>query len=128
MPKIRWTDLPANLRQHLFDRVAERQIPAEDLYKLKLWRSRSVVRVSSEDIPLERTAGEGEGSLTSCARTIEWVKCLSADVEGRRRWLRERRASGTRGRLDELLTSFGAPRQTSRSRERGSRRAAMAKN
>lgn len=28
----------------------------------------------------------------------------------------------------ELLTSFGAPRQTSRSRERGSRRAAMAKN
>ena len=24
------------LREHLFDRVAERQIPAEDLYKLKL--------------------------------------------------------------------------------------------
>ena len=27
------TDSPA-----LFDRVADRQIPAEDLYKLKLWR------------------------------------------------------------------------------------------
>jgi hypothetical protein len=26
------------LRQHLFDRVAGRQVPAEDLYKLKLWR------------------------------------------------------------------------------------------
>ncbi len=38
MPKIRWTDLPADLRQHLFDRVADRQISAEDLYKLKLWR------------------------------------------------------------------------------------------
>jgi hypothetical protein len=38
MPKIRWTDLPPSLRQHLFDRVAERQIPAEDLYKLELWR------------------------------------------------------------------------------------------
>lgn len=38
MPKIRWTDLPPTLRQHLFDRVADRQIPAEDLYKLKLWR------------------------------------------------------------------------------------------
>jgi len=38
MPKIRWTDLPPSLRQHLFDRVAERQIPADDLYKLKLWR------------------------------------------------------------------------------------------
>jgi hypothetical protein len=25
-------------RQHLFDRVAERDIRAEDLYKLKLWR------------------------------------------------------------------------------------------
>lgn len=38
MPKIRWTDLPPSLRQHLFDRVADRQISAEDLYKLKLWR------------------------------------------------------------------------------------------
>ena len=38
MPKIRWTDLPADLRQHLFDRVVDRQISAEDLYKLKLWR------------------------------------------------------------------------------------------
>lgn len=38
MPKIRWTDLPPSLRQHLFDRVAERQIAAEDLYRLKLWR------------------------------------------------------------------------------------------
>ena len=38
MPKVRWTKLPPSLREHLFDRVAERQIPAEDLYKLKLWR------------------------------------------------------------------------------------------
>jgi len=26
------------LRQHLFERVAERKITAEDLYQLKLWR------------------------------------------------------------------------------------------
>jgi hypothetical protein len=38
MPKIRWTDLPPSLRQHLFDRVADRRITAADLYKLKLWR------------------------------------------------------------------------------------------
>ena len=38
MPKIRWTDLLPVLRQHLFDRVADRQISPEDLYKLKLWR------------------------------------------------------------------------------------------
>jgi len=38
MPKIRWTDLPPDLRDHLFDRAAERKISAEDLYELKLWR------------------------------------------------------------------------------------------
>ncbi|MGB6835344.1 MAG: hypothetical protein WBE24_17945 [Candidatus Acidiferrum sp.] len=38
MPKIQWTNLPPGLRQHLFDRVAERKITAEDLYQLKLWR------------------------------------------------------------------------------------------
>ena len=38
MPKVRWTDLPPNLRRHLFDRVADRQIQAADLYALKLWR------------------------------------------------------------------------------------------
>jgi len=75
-----------------------------------------------------RQRGAASADVTVQTSPPEWVKCLSADVEGRRRWLRERRASGTRGRLDELLTSFGAPRQTSRSRERGSRRAAMAKN
>ncbi len=38
MPKIQWTSLPRALRQHLFDRLEDRQITAEDLYKLKLWR------------------------------------------------------------------------------------------
>ena len=38
MPKIQWTNLPAAIRQHLFDRLAERKITAEDLYRLKLWR------------------------------------------------------------------------------------------
>ena len=38
MPKIQWTNLPPALRDHLFDRLAQREIAAEDLYKLKLWR------------------------------------------------------------------------------------------
>jgi hypothetical protein len=38
MPKIEWTDLPPALRDHLFERLRERKIAAEDLYKLKLWR------------------------------------------------------------------------------------------
>jgi len=38
MPTIQWSDLPAALRDHLFERVRERKIAAEDLYALKLWR------------------------------------------------------------------------------------------
>jgi len=38
MPKIQWTDLPTALREHLFERVRERKIRAEDLYALKLRR------------------------------------------------------------------------------------------
>ena len=38
MAKIQWADLPPALRDHLFDRLRERKIMAEDLYRLKLWR------------------------------------------------------------------------------------------
>ena len=38
MPKIQWSDLPPALRDHLFQRRAERKITTEDLYRLKLWR------------------------------------------------------------------------------------------
>ena len=38
MPKIEWTNLPPALRDRLFERLRERTITPEDLYKLKLWR------------------------------------------------------------------------------------------
>ena len=38
MPRIQWADLPVALRDHLFDRAAERKIAPEDLYRLKQWR------------------------------------------------------------------------------------------
>src|ERR1700674_2615348 len=38
MPKIQGKNLPPPLPQHLFDRLEQRKITAEDLYKLKLWR------------------------------------------------------------------------------------------
>lgn len=41
MPKIQWNDLPPALRNHLLERARERQVSAEDLYKLKLWRESS---------------------------------------------------------------------------------------
>jgi len=34
MPKIQWTNLPPALRDHLFDRVRERKIDTEDLWRL----------------------------------------------------------------------------------------------
>jgi hypothetical protein len=38
MPRIRCSNLPPALRDHLFERLRERKITTEDLYKLKLWR------------------------------------------------------------------------------------------
>ena len=38
MPKIQWTNLPAEIRDHLLDRLRERKITTGDLYRLKLWR------------------------------------------------------------------------------------------
>lgn len=35
MPKIQWINLPPALQRHLFDRLEERRITADDLYKLK---------------------------------------------------------------------------------------------
>jgi hypothetical protein len=38
VPRIQWTSLPQALRDHLFERLLERKVSAEDLYQLKLWR------------------------------------------------------------------------------------------
>ena len=56
-----------------------------------------------------RQRGEVAAAADVIVRTSpgQWVKFVSADVEGRRRWLRKRRAKGTRQRLDELATAFG---------------------
>jgi hypothetical protein len=38
MPKIEsWDNLPANVRQHLMDRMRERTISINDLNQLRLW-------------------------------------------------------------------------------------------
>lgn len=38
MPKIQWTGLPPALTDHLFERLRERRISVDDLYRLKVWR------------------------------------------------------------------------------------------
>src|SRR5215470_19272810 len=55
-----------------------------------------------------RRRGESRADVIVQTSPDEWVSFLSADVEGRRRWLRTRRAKGTRQRLDELATAFGS--------------------
>jgi DNA-binding HxlR family transcriptional regulator len=74
-----------------------------------------------------RQRGAAPADVTVQTSPPEWVKFLSTDPKGRRRWLRQQRAAGTRQRLDELMTSFGGGEQTPRSREPGSQRAAMAR-
>src|SRR5207237_5033718 len=54
-----------------------------------------------------RQRGEAAADVIVETSPDEWVNFLSADLEGRRRWLRKRRAKGTRQRLDELATAFG---------------------
>ena len=55
-----------------------------------------------------RQRGEAAGDVVVETSPEEWVGFLSADGEGRRRWLRKRRAKGTRQRLDELAAAFGS--------------------
>src|SRR5213594_1779138 len=100
MPKIRWTNLPPSLRQHLFDRVADRQIPAEDLYKLKLWRESEPEAPDGpwyKDFGSFKICGEGEfpktfllkgqpakggGPVTSTSRHCSGGRCDVVDRRG----------------------------------------------
>jgi DNA-binding HxlR family transcriptional regulator len=61
-----------------------------------------------------RQRGEAAADVIVQTSPDDWVNFLSADVEGRRRWLRKRRAKGTRQRLDELASAFGVARDVSR--------------
>lgn len=86
MPKIRWTNLPPILRQHLFDRVADRQIPAEDLYKLKLWRESQPEAPDGpwyKDFGSFKICGEG-GSRPLTSPEVGKKKELTCSVMSRR--------------------------------------------
>ena len=67
MPKIRWNDLPSALRDHLFDRLRERKISAEDLYQLKLWRESEPEAPVAESEPEEPAGDETDASIEADA-------------------------------------------------------------
>ncbi len=71
MPRIRWTDLPPALRDHLFDRVREREIAIEDLYHLKLWRESEPVAPEGpwfKDFGSFKLCGDGQYPKTFLLR------------------------------------------------------------
>ena len=71
MPRIRWKDLPSVLREHLFDRLRERKIRAEDLYELKLWRESKPEAPEGawyKDFGSFKICGEGEYPKTFLLR------------------------------------------------------------
>ncbi len=71
MPTIQWAELPLALRGHLFDRVRERKISAEDLYALKLWRESEPDAPEGpwyKDFGSFKICGEGRYPLTFLLR------------------------------------------------------------
>lgn len=71
MPKIRWTDLPPALQEHLFDRVRERKVAIGDLYRLKLWRESEPEAPAGpwyKDFGSFKLCGEGEYPKTFLLR------------------------------------------------------------
>jgi hypothetical protein len=67
MPRIQWTGLPPALRDHLFDRLRERKITAEDLYLLKAWRE------SNPEAP-DGLWFEPVSSISACATEVIFVQ------------------------------------------------------
>jgi len=71
MPKIRWNDLPPALWEHLFERLRERKISAEDLYELKVWRESEPEAPEGawyKDFGSFKICGEGEYPKTFLLR------------------------------------------------------------
>ena len=71
MPKIQWIDLPPALRDHLFERLADRKITSGDLYQLKLWRESepdAPERAWYKDFGCFKICGEGKYPKTFLLR------------------------------------------------------------
>lgn len=71
MPKIEWSGLPQALRTHLFDRLRDRKITADDLYQLKLWRESEPVAPEGlwvKDFGTFKICGEGRYPKTFLLR------------------------------------------------------------
>ena len=131
MPKIRWNDSPPALWEHLFERLRERKISAEDLYELKVWResepeapprglgtrtsahARSVVRGVSEDLPPPWSARTGPQTVV-----VVEAEATEGSMARKKRNLFRELAAGIRAMRDhaegkiELRTTFVSASRT----------------
>ena len=100
MPKIQWANLPPALRDHLFERLAERKITVEDLYQLKLWRESEPDAPEGpwcKDFDSFKICGEENIRKLSCfegklreVRSCECRQSLGSFIHGARRTLPEK--------------------------------------
>jgi Berberine and berberine like len=93
VPRIQWTSLPPALRQHLFDRLREREITVDDLYRLKLWRE------SEPEAP-------GGGSLGVVTRVTLATHELPQFFGGVSGGIRAKSDSAYRRLIDEFLRFY----------------------
>ena len=79
MPKIQWTGLPPALRDHLFERLRERKITADDLYQLKAWRESEPEAPDGAwykdlDPPIPQARPALPAAAVSCRRAVVYVR------------------------------------------------------
>lgn len=103
MPKVQWTGLPPALRDHLFERLRERKITAEDLYQLKAWRE-------SEPEAPDGPWYKDFGSFKICGEG-EYPNVPQSSLTSRRWWKLTRREAGGAGLVDAryFLPRFRCP-------------------
>jgi hypothetical protein len=85
VPPIEWTNLPPALRNHLFDRLRERKISVNDLYKLKEWQESSPEAPDGDwykDFGSFKICGEGKYPGSSWIRVM-WLDAIKRRAEGK---------------------------------------------
>jgi hypothetical protein len=89
VPKISWRNLPPALRDHLFERLRQRRITAEDVYRLKLWRElEPEAPEGCQCGSLRRFVGRGPfdradvgGEQIHCVGVAQTMRTLERDVQ-----------------------------------------------
>jgi len=104
MPKVKWKDLPPQLRQHLFDRAKECKISMDDLFAPEEWRMHSPDVPEGpwyKDFGSFKLCGEGQYPKTFLLRVSPRMARKSSrgsdSAQQQRRSVAQRTADGRAG-------------------------------